>query len=152
MGWAIVIDPDKPNADYLTELSVEISPGETLDVLITVGAKRSLHARCLLLFEYDSRGKTQSREFTVDIINDGGFERWYRYGLPLEMLRMLKIRKASDLQSNTNIKPVEIAKQLYRENRPINIDLLKMEGPGKATSSVPATSLPCRYRGTTRSN
>lgn len=146
MGWAIVIDSDKPNADYPTELSVEISPDETLDVLVTVGAKRSLRARCTLLFEYDSRSRTQSQEFTVDIVNDGGFEHWYRYGLPLEMLRMPKIRRTSDLQANTREEPVEITKRLYRENRPMNIDLLRGEGPGKAyffrTGEEPTLPIP----------
>jgi hypothetical protein len=130
--YAIIIDPDDPKAQQSYPLSVPIPPGETLEVRVAVGAKRSVRARFVLHFEYDRRGKTRSAEVALDITNEGKFERWYQPGIALERFQWLDAKSPRGLEIPTGVKPTDIVRSLYLQNRPLNVDYLRAFGPGAA--------------------
>ena len=53
--YAIIIDLDNPKAPQSFSVSVPILPDETLQLVVAVGAKRSVQARFVLHLEYDRR-------------------------------------------------------------------------------------------------
>ena len=130
--YAIIIDLDNPKAPQSFPVSVPIPPGETLQVLVVVGAKRPLRTRFILHFEYDRRGKTRSAEVELDIANDSKFERCYQPGIALERFDWLDVKSPRDLEMPTDVKPTDILRSLYRQNRPLNLDYLRGFGPGAA--------------------
>lgn len=130
--YAIIIDLDNPKAPQSFSVSVPIPPGETLELLVAVGAKRSLRIEFVLHLEYDRRGKTRSAEVALDIINDGEFERCYQPGIALERFEWLSAKSPRELEKPTGIAPTDILRSLYRQNRPLNIDYLRIGGPGSA--------------------
>ena len=132
LSYAIIIDLNNPKAPQSFPVSVPISPGETLELLVAVGAKRSARTRFLLYFEYDRRGKTRSAEVELDITNDGKLERWYQPGIALERFHWLRAKSSSDLNMPTGVKPADILRSLILQNRPLNIDYLRTYGPGVA--------------------
>ena len=130
--YAIILDPDNPGAPHSFDLSVPIPPGETLDLRVVVGAKRSLQTRFVLQLEYDRRRKTRSAEVVLDIDNDGKFENSYHPGIALERFELLDAKSPRDIGIPTEIKPTEIIRSLYLQNRPLNLDYLRTYGPGSA--------------------
>ncbi|MDX0489727.1 hypothetical protein GOC53_05490 [Sinorhizobium medicae] len=130
--YAIIIDLDNPQAPQSFPLSVPIPPGETLEVVVAVGAKRSVRTRFVLHFQYDRRGEIRSAEVALNITNNGGFERCYRPGIALDCLTFLRAKRPSDLQISTGAKPTDMLLSLYHQNRPLNVDYLRIGGPGSA--------------------
>jgi hypothetical protein len=130
--YAIFVDLDDPKKQQSFPISFCIPSGETLDVLVAVGAKRSVRVKFVLNFEYDRRGKTRSAEVELEIINGGKFERCYQPGIALECFHFLAAKSPSDLRKPSDMPPTEMMRSLYFQNRPLNVDFLRMGGPGMA--------------------
>ncbi len=130
--YAIIIDLDNPKAPQSFSVSVPIPLGETLQLLVAVGAKRSVRTRFVLHFEYDRRGKTRSADVALDITNDGKSEGCYQPGIALECFQWLDAKNPRDLEMPTGVKPTDIMRSLYLQNRPLNVDYLRIGGPAAA--------------------
>jgi hypothetical protein len=130
--YAIMIDLDNPKAPQSFPVSVPIPPGETLELLVVVGAKRSVRTQFVLHFQYDQRGRTSSSKIALNITNNGKFERCYVPGIALESLKFLNADGRRDLETPTENEMENMLRSLYRQNRPLNIDFLRTYGPGAA--------------------
>lgn len=129
--YAIIIDSANPIPQSF-QTSVRIPPGDTLNLLVAIGANRSVRARFVLHFEYDRRGRTRSSESEVTIINESELERWYQNGIALERYSYLKVISPEDISTSADNPGTAMIRTLYRKNRPLNVDALRFFGPGGA--------------------
>jgi hypothetical protein len=99
---------------------------------IVVGARRSVHTRFVMHIEYDGKKNTSSAEVALDVDNTRRFDRCYHPGIALERFEFLEAKSPRDMETPSDIKPLDVIRSLYRQNRPLDIDFLRAYGPGAA--------------------